>query len=57
MGPEWWLEAFDLAEAERGEGAWAALTDAERDEAVAEVIRGQADQLRAVSKEQEVSDG
>lgn len=56
MGPEWWLEAFDLAEAER-EGAWAALTDAQRDEAVAEVIRGQADQLRAVSKEQEVSDG
>lgn len=56
MGPEWWIEAFDLAEAEVGPEAWAALSDAERDEAVAEVLRGRADQLRAEAVEADLGE-
>lgn len=50
MGPEWWFEAQEQAE-EEYEGRWGSMSDAERDEAVNEVIRGRVDQQRAIAKE------
>lgn len=54
MGPEWWFEAEQQAEEEH-EGRWDSMSDAEREEAVAEVIRDQGDQQ--VAKLKEARDG
>lgn len=57
MGPDWWVDALEVAEeqhdpAEWGGREWSELSADEVDRAVSEVVLGAADARRDVAKEE-----